>query len=162
MDSGSAALSDTSILDSSVDSVDSVVQKQIERNKLLIEMATSVTDTAVATGSNMTPLGNPKLPAQNTLSTDQTQNVSLDDSIDSRSNVTVDILSNKLGGFHVSEPSKPKYLSPADIVQHFNEWNMTRQKDLFDMQRTMRVLVKHVARLEKDPPDEIKKLDAQL
>ncbi len=46
MDSGSAALSDTSILDSSVDSVDSVVQKQIERNKLLIEMATSVTDTA--------------------------------------------------------------------------------------------------------------------
>ncbi len=26
----------------------------------------------------------------------------------------------------------------------------------------MRVLVKHVARLEKDPPDEIKKLDAQL
>jgi hypothetical protein len=162
MDSGSAALSDTSILDSSVDSVDSVVQKQIERNKLLIEMASSATDTAVATGSNTTPLGNPKLPAQNTLSTDQTQNVSLDDSIDSRNNVTVDILSNKLGGFHVSEPSKPKYLSPADIVQHFNEWNMTRQKDLFDMQRTMRVLVKHVARLEKDPPDEIKKLDAQL
>ena len=116
MDSGSAALSDTSILDSSVDSVDSVVQKQIERNKLLIEMATSVTDTAVATGGNMTPLGNPKLVAQNTLATDQTQNVSLDDSIDSRSNVTVDILSNKLGGFHVSEPSKPKYLSPADIV----------------------------------------------
>ncbi len=35
MDSGSAALSDTSILDSSVDSVDSVVQKQIERNKLV-------------------------------------------------------------------------------------------------------------------------------
>ena len=136
MDSGSAALSDTSILDSSVDSVDSVVQKQIERNKLLIEMASSATDTAVATGSNTTPLGNPKLPAQNTLSTDQTQNVSLDDSIDSRNNVTVDILSNKLGGFHVSEPSKPKYLSPADIVQHFNEWNMTRQKDLFDMQRT--------------------------
>ena len=91
MDSGSAALSDTSILDSSVNSVDSVVQKQIERNKLLIEMATSVTDTAVATGSNTTPLGNPKLLAQNTLSTDQTQNVSLDDSIDSRSNVTVDI-----------------------------------------------------------------------
>ncbi len=30
------------------------------------------------------------------------------------------------------------------------------------MQRTMRVLVKHVARLEKDPPDEIRKLDAQL
>ena len=162
MDSGSAALSDTSILDSSVDSVDSVVQKQIERNKLLIEMASSATDTAVATGGNTTPLGNPKLTAQNTLSTDQTQNVSLDDSIDSRSNVTVDILSNKLGGFHVSEPSKPKYLSPADIVQHFNEWNMTRQKDLFDMQRTMRMLVKHVARLEKDPPDEIKKLDAQL
>ncbi len=39
---------------------------------------------------------------------------------------------------------------------------MTRQKDLFDMQRTMRVLVKHVARLEKDPPDKIRKLDAQL
>ena len=76
MDSGSAALSDTSILDSSVDSVDSVVQKQIERNKLLIKMASSATDTAVATGSSTTPLGNPKLPAQNTLSTDQTQNVS--------------------------------------------------------------------------------------
>ncbi len=65
MDSGSAALSDTSILDSSVDSVDSVVQKQIERNKLLIEMASSATDTALATGGNTTPLGNPKLPVQN-------------------------------------------------------------------------------------------------
>ncbi len=96
MDSGSAALSDTSILDCSVDSVDSVVQKQIERNKLLIEMATSVTDMAVATGGNMTPLGNPKLVVQNTPSTDQTQNVSLDDSIDSRNNVTVDILSRTI------------------------------------------------------------------
>ncbi len=86
-------LSGPEVLDSSVDSVDSVVQKQIERNKLLIEMASSATDTAVATGGNTTPLGTPKLTAQNTLSTDQTQNVSLDDSIDSRSNVTVDILS---------------------------------------------------------------------
>jgi hypothetical protein len=60
------------------------------------------------------------------------------------------------------EQSKPKYLSPADIVQHFNECNMTRQKDLFKMQKTMRVLVKHVARLEKEPPEEIRKLDAQL
>jgi hypothetical protein len=162
MEIGSAGLSDTSILDSSIDSVDSVVQKQIERNKLLIEMATTATDTTVATGGNKTPLGPPKLATLNTLSTDQTQNVSLDDSIDSRGNVTVDILTNKLSGFHVSEPSKPKYLSPADIVQHFNEWNMTRQKDLFEMQKTMRVLVKHVARLEKEPPEEIRKLDAQL
>ncbi len=30
------------------------------------------------------------------------------------------------------------------------------------MQKTMRVLVKHVSRLEKEPPEEIKKLDAQL
>jgi hypothetical protein len=39
---------------------------------------------------------------------------------------------------------------------------MTRQKDLFEMQKNMRVLVKHVARLEKEPPEEIRKLDAQL
>jgi hypothetical protein len=162
MDIGSAGLSDTSILDSSIDSVDSVVQRQIECNKLLIKMATSVTDTPTVTGRNKTPLGTPKQATLSALATDQTQNVSLDDSIDSRGNVTVDILTNKLGGFHVSEPSKPKYLSPADIVQHFNEWNMTRQKDLFEMQKTMRVLVKHVARLEKEPPEEIKKLDAQL
>ncbi len=140
----------------------SVVQRQIERNKLLIEIATSVTDMPMVTGGNKTPLGPLKQAPLNTLATDQTQNVSLDDSIDSRGNVTVDIITNKLGGFHVSEPSKPKYLSPTDIVQHFNEWNMTRQKDLFEMQKTMRFLVKHVARLEKEPPEEIKKLDAQL
>jgi hypothetical protein len=157
MDIGSVGLSDTSILDSSIDSVDSVVQRQIERSKLLMEMATSVTDTPTVTGGNRTPLGQPKQTPLNTLATDQTQNVSLDDSIDSRGNVTVDILKNKLGGFHVLEPSKPKYSSPADIVQHFNEWNMTRQKDLFEMQKTMRVLVKHVARLEKEPPEEIRR-----
>jgi hypothetical protein len=39
---------------------------------------------------------------------------------------------------------------------------MTRQKDLFEMQKTMRVLVKHVARLEKEPPEAIRKLDAHL
>jgi hypothetical protein len=98
MDIGSAVLSDTSILDSSVDSVDSVVQRQIERNKHFIKMATSVADIALATGGNKTPLVTPKLTASNTLSTDQTQNVSLDDSFDSRSNVTVDTLSNKLSG----------------------------------------------------------------
>jgi hypothetical protein len=55
MDIGSAVLSDTSILDSSIDSVDSVVQRQIERNKLLIEMATSITDTPTVTGGNKNP-----------------------------------------------------------------------------------------------------------
>jgi hypothetical protein len=162
MDIGSAGLSDTSILDSSIDSMDSVVQKQIERNKLLIEMATSVTNMPTVTGGNKKKLGPPKQILQNTLATDQNRNVSLDDSVDLRGNVTVDILTNKLGGFHVLEPSKPKYLSPADIVQHFNEWNMTRQKELFEMQKTMRVLVKHVERLEKEPSEEIRKLDAHL
>ncbi len=128
MDIGNAGLSDISNLDSSIDSMDSVVQKQIERNKLLIEMATSATEMPTVTGGNKTPLGPPKQALQNTLSTDQSQNVSLDDSVDSRSNVTVDILTNKLGGFHVSEPSKPKYLSPADIVQHFNELNMKTKR----------------------------------
>jgi hypothetical protein len=33
---------------------------------------------------------------------------------------------------------------------------MTRQKDLYEMQKTMRLVLKHVARLEKEPPDEIK------
>jgi hypothetical protein len=98
MDIGSAGLSDTSILDSSIDSVDSVIQKQIERNKLLIEMATSVMDMPTVTGGNKTPLGPPKQILQNTLTTDQSQNVSLNDSVDSRGNVTVDILTNKLGG----------------------------------------------------------------
>jgi hypothetical protein len=120
MDIGNAGLSDTSILDSSIDSVDCVVQKQIECNKLLIKMATSVTDMPTVTGGNKKNLGPPKQTLQNTLTTDQSKNISLDDSVDSRGNVTVDILTNKLGGFHVSEPSKPKYLSPADIVQHFN------------------------------------------
>jgi hypothetical protein len=135
MDIGSAGLSDTSILDSSIDSVDSVIQKQIEHNKLLIEMATSIADTPTVTGGNKKTLGPTKQILQNLLTTDQSQNISLDDSVDSRGNVTVDIVTNKLGGFHVSEPSKPKYLSPADIVQHFNKWNMTRQKDLFEMQK---------------------------
>jgi hypothetical protein len=128
MDIINRGLSDTSILDFSFDSVNSVVQKQIECNKLLIEMATSAKDMPMVTGGNKKNLGPPKQTLQNTLNIDQIQNVSLDDSVDSRNNVTVDILRNKLGGFHVSEPSKPKYLSPADIVQHFNELNMTRQK----------------------------------
>jgi hypothetical protein len=55
MDIGSAGLSDTSILDSSIDSVDSVVQKQIECNKLLIKMATSLTDTPTVTGRKKLP-----------------------------------------------------------------------------------------------------------
>jgi hypothetical protein len=97
MDIGNAGLSDTSILDSAIDSVDSVVQKQIEHNKLLIDMATSVTDMPMVTGGKKT-LGPPKQILQNTLSTDQSQNVFLDDSVDSRGNVTVDILTNKLGG----------------------------------------------------------------
>jgi hypothetical protein len=119
-------------------------------------MATSVTDTPMVTGGNKKTLGPQKQNLQNNLTTDQSQNISLYDSIDWRGNVTDDILSNKLGGFHVLELSKPKYLSLADIVQHFNKWNMTRKKDVFEMQKTMRVLVKHVARLEKEPPEEIR------
>jgi hypothetical protein len=49
MDKDQTALSDTSILDSSIDSVDSVVQKQIERNKLLAEMAAQTPDSRTLT-----------------------------------------------------------------------------------------------------------------
>jgi hypothetical protein len=57
MDIGNAGLSDTSILESSIDFVDSVVQEQIERNNLLIEMATSATEMPMVTLGNKTPLG---------------------------------------------------------------------------------------------------------
>ena len=121
MDIGNTGLSDCSILDSSIDSVDSVFQKQIEHNKILIKMAISVTDMLMVTGRNKKTLGPPKQILQNTLTADQSQNVSLDDSVDSSCNFTVDILTNKLGGFRVLELSKHKYLSRADIVQHFYE-----------------------------------------
>ncbi len=129
MDIGNVGLSDTSISDSSINSVHSVVQKQLEHDKLLIEMA-STADTLVATGGNKTPLRPTKQVLQSTLTMDQSQNLLLNDSFELRNDVTVDILTNKMGDFHVSEPSKPKYLSPADIIQHFNELNMIRQKDL--------------------------------
>jgi hypothetical protein len=36
----------------------------------------------------------------------------------------VDMLSDRFRSFLVTEPSKLKYLSPSDIVKHFNELNM--------------------------------------
>jgi len=162
MDKDQTVLSDTSILDSSIDSVDSVVQKQIERNKRLAKQAANVSDSPPVTGGNKNHLGPPRQSISNTLHTEQFQNDSLDDTVDLQNNISISSLTDKFNGTHVAEPSKPTYLSPTDIVQHFNELNMTRQKDLCQMQKTLHIVLKHVARLEKDPPDEIKKLDAQL
>jgi hypothetical protein len=125
-------------------------------------MAAQTSDLPIVTGGNKTPLGPPRQPALNELHMEQSQNDSLDDTIDLRNNVSINSLADKFNGFHIAEPSKPKYLWQADIVQHFSELKMTRQKDLYEMQKTMHLFLKHIARLEKDPPEEIKKLEAQL
>jgi hypothetical protein len=94
-------------------------------------------------------LGPPRQSTSNTLHTEQSQNDLLDDTVDLQNNVFISSLTDKFNGFHVAEPSKLKFLSPEYIVQHFNELNMTRQKDLYEMQKTMRLVLKHIARLEK-------------
>jgi hypothetical protein len=159
MDTDQLALTDTTILDS----VDSVVQKQIKCNKLLDKMASqSQLDSPATSGANKVPLGPLRQQGVITLAMEQSQQNSFDNTVDTPNNVSLNSLMDKFNGFHVAEPSKPKYLSPADIVQHFNELNMSHQKDLYEMQKTMQMVLKHIARLEKDPPEENKKLYALL
>jgi hypothetical protein len=73
MDTDPPLLSDTSILDSSIDSVDSVVLHQREHNKLLEAMALNAqnTDVPIGTGANRMPLGSPRQPSTSTSPTNQ-------------------------------------------------------------------------------------------
>jgi hypothetical protein len=131
MDTDQPLLSDTSILDSSIDSVDSVVLHQRERNKLLEAMALNAqtTEVPIGTGANKTPLGSPLQLSTSTSPTNQLNQSSVDEITETLDQVSLNTL-NK--GFQVIEPSKPRYLS-LDIVQHFNELNMARQRDLNEM-----------------------------
>jgi hypothetical protein len=109
MDTEPALLSDTSILDSSVDSVDSVVLHQRERNKLLATMALNAqnSDPSVGTGVNRLPLGPPR-PGTSTSPTNQLNQSSVDEITDTLDHVSLNT-HNK--GFQVIQPSKPRYLS---------------------------------------------------